>query len=154
MNDGGGWLYIGVTEEEKTVKGKKKKAYKVTGIEEDIRSLDDPKKSKKGNWEFLEAHLRRQFSNHIIIPDDLNFKKQDLLIVDEVEYEDKGISVMAIRVFPWSQRNAAFRKSNKADVAEEWGRKGGSKEPTGPGGTWHRFEIKHDGKQKKYGWEK
>ena len=78
MNDGGGWLYIGVTEEEKTVKGKKKKAYKVTGIEEDIRSLDDPKKSKKGNWEFLEAHLRRQFSNHIIIPDDLNFKKQDL----------------------------------------------------------------------------
>lgn len=154
MNDGGGWLYIGVTENEILVKGKKKKTYEVTGIEEDLRSLDSPKKGKEGNWEFLEAHLRRRITNHIIIPDDLKFKLGDLLIVDEVQYEKKGMSVMAIRVFPWSQRNAAFRESNKSDVAVEWGRKGGSKQPRGKDGTWHRYEIEHDGKQKKYEWKK
>ena len=154
MNDGGGWLYIGVTEIEKMIKGKKTKTYEVTGIEKDLRSLDKPKKGKEGNWEFLEAHLRRRFANHIIIPDDLKFKVQDLLIVDEVKFEKEGMEVMAIRVFPWSQRNAAFRESNKSDVAVEWERKGGSKQPREKDGTWHRYEIESDGKKKKYEWKK
>ena len=116
--------------------------------------MDKPKRGKAGNWEFLEAHLRRTFANHIIIPDDLKFKLQDLLIVDEVKFEKEGMEVMAIRVFPWSQRNAAFRESNKSDVAVEWQRKGGSKQPREKDGTWHRYEIEHDGEKKHYVWKK
>ena len=43
-----GWLYIGVSE----VKNKKGQIKtEVTGIESDIRSLDNPKKGKTGNPE-------------------------------------------------------------------------------------------------------
>ena len=131
LNTGGGWLYIGVSEI-KRKKGDIKPD--VTGIELDIRSLDNPKKGKIGNFELLEAHFRRTIRNYIVLPTDLKFKIQELFSVEEVKY-DEGVSVMAVRVFPWAEGNAAYRESSKSEVAVEYRRRGASKN-TDKTGSW------------------
>ena len=123
LNSGGGWLYIGVSE----VKNKKGQIKtEVTGIESDIRSLDNPKKGKTGNFELFEAHFRRTVGKYIILPTDVKFKKQQLYITEEVKF-DNGVSAMGVRIFPWSEGNAAFRESSKSEVAVEFSRHGASK---------------------------
>ena len=123
LNSGGGWLYIGVSEV-KNEKGQIKT--EVTGIESDIRSLDNPKKGKTGNFELFEAHFRRTVGKYIILPTDVKFKKQQLYITEEVKF-DNGVSAMGVRIFPWSECNAAFRESSKSEVAVEFSRHGASK---------------------------
>lgn len=150
LNSGGGTLYIGVTEEAAGRKNFGYKKNKITGIEQDIRSLDKPKKNKVGSFEFLEAHLLTKIANHIILPTNQRFRIRDLIRIEEVREKiddlETGKSVMAVTVFPWPESNAAFKEKKNSKIAVEYRRDGGSKNKVASGGTWELEEIVEDGK--------